>query len=285
MPRIRRILDLPRAHRPCWWSQDRRSDLWYLGWGLRNFRKNPTVATVRDSSHFRGGWSYTLVLKGSPTILLADGSLRLKPNDAIISAPPRDYTTGFRDEADEYCENLIWIWRNPPLVTELRARPGGYQLCHVNEETRRRLQNAHADCRWETENPDKFTARFLRGVRYQIETALARCAQAQPVGASREKLARAAARWMEQQFHQANPILLLCDYLQVSRSTLDRLFAEHFGKSPSDYLLELRMRKAKEWKREGKRSAKDIAFALGYKHATNFSRAFKAYERQTGRQR
>jgi AraC-like DNA-binding protein len=38
------------------------------------------------------------------------------------------------------------------------------------------------------------------------------------------------------------------------------------------------MRQAQEWLREGKRSVKHIAFALGYKHPNNFSRAFKAYQ-------
>ncbi len=226
----RRILDLPRDQRPCWYASDNRSDPWYLGWGLRNFHKSPTMSRLSDRSRERGGRGMMLILRGSPTILLGEGPLRLQPGQAILTAPPCDYTAGFLDESDEYCEILAWIWRTPPLWTEVRPRQRDHYLCRVNEQSRQRLRAAHGVCRQEVEQWDKFSAQFLRGVRVQLETVLARSVGADPSAGSHQQITGAASRWLDQDFHQPNAILLLCDYLQVSRSTLDRVFAVRFGR-------------------------------------------------------
>src|SRR5262245_57496114 len=109
MNRSRKIPDLPSVARPKWSSTERRSELDYLGWGLRSYGRHPTTPSTDNN------WSYSLILRGTPTILLRDGPQRLAPNDGALVAPPRPYQFGFRDEPNAVAEVLIWTWRTPPL--------------------------------------------------------------------------------------------------------------------------------------------------------------------------
>jgi len=59
----------------------------------------------------------------------------------------------------------------------------------------------------------------------------------------------------------------------VSIRTLERHFRENVGMTPAKWLRETRLRKGAHNLKKG--SVKAIAAEMGYKHANNFSRAFK----------
>lgn len=61
----------------------------------------------------------------------------------------------------------------------------------------------------------------------------------------------------------------------ISLSKLMKLFKSIEQKTISDYLIEVRMRKALEMMQEGKLSITQIAFEVGYEHSANFSTAFR----------
>jgi transcriptional regulator GlxA family with amidase domain len=67
----------------------------------------------------------------------------------------------------------------------------------------------------------------------------------------------------------------LGEYLQISKSSLNRLFRRHTGKGPRAFAQDLRMEWAHEQLQNGKESVKAVAYALGYRHPPDFSRAFK----------
>jgi AraC-like DNA-binding protein len=278
MNRPRKIPDLPNVARPKWASTDRRGDLDYLGWGLRSYGRHPTTPSTSDT------WSYSLILRGTPTILLSDGPHRLAPNHAALVAPPRLYEFGFRDEPNAVAEVLIWTWRTPPLLSEIQPPASGYLLFHLDAKAKERVKAVHAACRREVASPDQFTARLLRGYRMQLETELARQLTGQASMTDRKRMIELAVGWMGQHLECAHPVFLLCDYLQVARSTLDKLFHDAFGESPSGYHRRLRMEKARELLEAGK-PVKEVAFHLGYKHANDFSRAFRAFREARARAR
>lgn len=68
----------------------------------------------------------------------------------------------------------------------------------------------------------------------------------------------------------------LAEKLNVSRSTLFRVFQEELGRSPKQVLDELRMQKARHLLRASTDTVKEIAVACGYTGEAYFSRAFKA---------
>ena len=69
----------------------------------------------------------------------------------------------------------------------------------------------------------------------------------------------------------------IADAFNISAASLSLDFKEAMGMSPSDYLLLLRMEKAKEMLRESTLSVKEIGIAVGYIDASSFIRRFRQY--------
>jgi AraC-like DNA-binding protein len=273
MNRPRKIPDLPSVARPKWTATDRRSDLQYLGWGLRSYGRHPTMPQDDET------WSYSVIVRGTPTILLRDGPHRLAARQAIIVAPPRPYAFGFSDERDAMAGVLIWVWRTQPLLPQVRPQPEGHLLVPLDAGALGRLQTIHKACRREVAHVDPFTARVLGALRLQLDSELARRLGGHDARADRRVLLDMAVLWMQEHPGHANPVFLLCDYLQVARSTLDDLFRDAFGESPSAHFRRLRMQRAQDLLDHG-RSVKEVAFQLGYKHANDFSRAYRNFRKR-----
>jgi transcriptional regulator GlxA family with amidase domain len=153
----------------------------------------------------------------------------------------------------------------------------------MSVEARKRLHAAHLRCRREVEKPDELTAQLLHSIRFEIDAEFARSLFGSRLRDDQQLMAETAVRWMEGHLHLRDPISRLCHYLQVSRSALDRVFDAVLHTTPAAHCLELRMQAAQKRLTEGKVSIKQIAYELGYKHPSNFGRAFKAFQRRAGR--
>ncbi|MBW7475746.1 AraC family transcriptional regulator [Paenibacillus oenotherae] len=70
-------------------------------------------------------------------------------------------------------------------------------------------------------------------------------------------------------------IQLLCEMVSLSESSLRRLFKEHTGKSPSEFINELRMMTAARRLLETDDRISDIASKVGYDDPNYFARMFK----------
>lgn len=67
----------------------------------------------------------------------------------------------------------------------------------------------------------------------------------------------------------------ICEHGSISVSTLQRKFHDHFGMSPKQYLIKLRMNRALEFLIANELSVQEIALACGFSDEKYFSRAFK----------
>lgn len=94
-----------------------------------------------------------------------------------------------------------------------------------------------------------------------------------------------ALAWLERHGHEPQPVSRLAEYLQISHSSLDRLFKKELRMSVSIWLHGKKMRRAEILVREQKLSRKEIAFELGYAHANDFSRAWSKWIQQTSKLR
>jgi YesN/AraC family two-component response regulator len=70
----------------------------------------------------------------------------------------------------------------------------------------------------------------------------------------------------------------------ISPNYLSKIFKREMGMTFSEYLLEVKMKKAKELLLNIENKIYDIAFAVGYDNPKNFSRAFKQYSGKTPRE-
>jgi len=262
-----RALHLPPAGRPRWVCPARAQlDLLYLGWGKRRFGDSP----IPQSRH--PGWVYFLVQRGTPSLRLETITLKMRPVVAWIVGP--ECASGWTDATGAVSELLTWVWRSPPRCAELATPATGWREFAADAALQRALQQAHALCRKEVERPSALTKPALEHARLHIDLALARSLQPCPAAPEPALRMELALRWLAENLAAPNPVAALCEYLQVSPVTLNRLFHAQLGESVAAHHARLRMERARQLLADGL-LVKEVAFALGYRHANDFSRAFK----------
>jgi transcriptional regulator GlxA family with amidase domain len=172
------------------------------------------------------------------------------------------------------------VWNGPPRCPGLCPTADGVQTLTADRSLTRTLQQIHALCRRELKKTDALSALALEELRFRMDVTISRFKvsnRSAPEPALRLEL---ALRWLAQNKQERNPLAPLCDYLQVSSGTLNRLFRMHLHESVTAYHTRIRMERARQLLTRGRVAVKQVAFELGYLHANDFSRAFKKF---TGR--
>ena len=95
---------------------------------------------------------------------------------------------------------------------------------------------------------------------------------AQPEGALGR--VRRAVAWIRDNHNTQLRIEALCDASGMSRASLHRHFLAITGLSPLQYQKQLRLQEARQLLLAGDQSASDVAFAVGYESASQFSREY-----------
>ncbi len=84
-----------------------------------------------------------------------------------------------------------------------------------------------------------------------------------------------AIRFVKDNYHRFITVSDVADHLGIDRTYLFRLFKKEINISPIDYLINLRIEKAKLMLINTNKSVKEIAQLIGYSSYTSFVRAFK----------
>lgn len=82
-------------------------------------------------------------------------------------------------------------------------------------------------------------------------------------------------KYMRSNFGYKLTLDFLAAHMHLSREYLSRYFKKHTGKTISEFLLEIRISRAKEMLRNSSHSVSDIAAYCGYPSVSNFQKAFK----------
>jgi AraC-like DNA-binding protein len=85
---------------------------------------------------------------------------------------------------------------------------------------------------------------------------------------------RRAVGWIRDNQNTQLRIEALCDASGMSRASLHRHFLAMTGLSPLQYQKQLRLQEARQLLLAGEHSASDVAFAVGYESASQFSREY-----------
>ena len=257
-----RITVKPPPGRPCWVGQDD-SPLRYLGWGRRDFCSYP-VGKHRDV-----GVMFYLVTKGD--LVIEEGDVRHPLRALQACIVDRDCFFGITHGRTAEVEILVWVWRDAPADAPLRPPSGGLRRLTLSGDAPTRLLELHRRCRDEVERADASTPAALSALKILVETELARAARG--ARSAPDLQWERVKAWVAGNLAIHAPVPALCDYLRISPSTLNRLFRRHAGLAPGVYFREAKRREAERLIHNEGWPVKTAAFHLGYRHATDLSRA------------
>ncbi|WAA12528.1 response regulator [Fervidibacillus halotolerans] len=86
-----------------------------------------------------------------------------------------------------------------------------------------------------------------------------------------------AKKYIQNRFNDSISLEEVAEHVKLSTPYFAKLFKEETGKTYTDYLTELRMRRAKELLLNTDLTFKEISFQVGYRDPNYFSRVFKKY--------
>ncbi len=264
-------LYLPKGDRS-FWRGEVASDcpLLYLAWGCRDFQQQPIPVSCHE------GVVCVIIEEGCPTLTANGKPLQMATGSLALIAP--DCPFGWSQSSKGHCKFVLWMWRSTmdgELSEALKSSP---VIRVLNRKERKPLVFFHDLCRREVLRPGSPDPKFIEGCQMIFETTLRRAIQGnQSIPKPSFELSEQVKFWMEAHLNSKEPIARLCDYLNLSQSTLYRLFKTEVGVSPLAYFHQMRMEKAQELLILSSLSIKEIAFQFGYEHFNDFSRAYRNY--------
>ncbi|MEO5916239.1 MAG: helix-turn-helix transcriptional regulator [Luteolibacter sp.] len=252
----------PPPGRPSWGGGEE-LPLLYLGWGQRDFAKDPLAM------HYDLGTNYYLLLRGEFVVTTENSTQTVRGPVALLFDP--DCAFGISQTKKATVEILVWIWQGRPVLNELCPEPGGFRSLNLRPASVETLTDLHVRCRNEVALADGQLPRTLGALRELLEVEILRSNQSAPAeDEMRWKLAHA---WMAGNLAIHAPVPALCDYLRMSPSTLHRFFRAQTGLSPGAYFRRIKAEEARRLIREEKWQVKAVAYHLGYRHPNDLSRA------------
>ncbi len=252
----------PPPGRPSWGGGND-LPLLYLGWGQRDFAKDPLAI------HHDLGTNYYVLLSGEIIVTTGLTSQIVRGPVALMFDP--DCAFGITQSKRATVEILVWIWQGQPVLTELRPGPGGFMALNLRARLVDSLTELHVRCRDEVALADGQLPRTLAALRDLLEVEILRGNQAAP--AEDEMRWKLAHTWMAGNLSIHAPVPALCDYLRMSPSTLHRFFRTHTGLSPGAYFRRVKSEEARRLIRDEGWQVKAVAHHLGYRHSNDLSRA------------
>ncbi len=265
-----RHLYLPASDRSFWKSGgDSDGSLRYLAWGCRDFETQPIPVSRHE------GWVCVVIEEGSPMLRAASVSRRLTPGSLALIGP--DCAFGWKPSGSGSCRILLWMWsgfNDPVLAGEPRS---GWRIRMLDVDGRKSFRMIHDLCRREILRGAPSRG-YIEGCRMIFEETLRRevldsAADSSPIS----ELIRQADAWMSAHLDSREPVARLCDYLNISQSSLYRRFRDETGVCPLERFQQLRMNEAKRLLARGGTTVKEIAFHLGYAHFNDLSRAYRRH--------
>ncbi|WP_054028831.1 AraC family transcriptional regulator [Bacillus sp. FJAT-28004] len=129
----------------------------------------------------------------------------------------------------------------------------------------------------EWDQPEALAKLQVKSLFYQLICELMGQLQNQRLEQASPDIVLQAARYMDEHYTEPITADTLATLLNCSSRTMQRMFNKRLALGPIDYLMQIRIDKAKELLCRTNAGLKDIAEAVGYVDSYYFSRLFKRY--------
>ena len=184
--------------------------------------------------HYDLGTNYYVILSGEIVVNTALSAQSVRGPVVLLFDSACAF--GISQTRQVAVEILVWIWRDKPVLSELRPEPGGFLALHVRARSVKALTGLHVQCRNEVALADSQLPRTLAALRDLLEVEILRGDH--PAPAEDEVRWKLAQAWMAGNLAIHAPVPALCDYLRMSPSTLHRFFRAQTGMSPGSLFPE-----------------------------------------------
>ena len=263
---ISKVTVHPPPGRPSWGGQGN-LPLIYLGWGRRDFAKNPLPV------HYDRGTNYFILVSGEIVLSVGNEQKVVQgPNAILIDS---DCRFGITQKRRETVSILVWVWKDRPQLPELQITEGASRTLDLRDSSLDALKELHSRCRKEIAVSDSALPFTLNALRQLVEVEILRATRtAAATGDLRWELAHS---WMMNNLSIHTPVPSLCDYLGMSPSALHRFFRSQAGLSPGAYFRNLKWQEARRLVENEGWQVKAAAYHLGYRHPNDLSRALLAH--------
>jgi len=267
---VRQHLYLPERDRSFWKADDALDlPLLYLAWGSRDFHRRPIPVSRHQ------GWVCVLVEEGAPTMVVRRQEVAMPAGTLAVIGP--DCPFGWNGSANSSCRFLLWMWRRVAGTLSGADVQTASLTRSLGRSERKPFVLLHDLCRREVLRSPGPGQAYLEGCRILFEATIQReLLEPRDDRPRPPDLATLARQWIDGHLDSQEPVARLCDYLNVSQSTLYRLMVTDVGVSPLTWFHRARMAKAQAWVSAG-HSVKETAYALGYDHANDLSRAYRRH--------
>jgi AraC family transcriptional regulator of arabinose operon len=187
-----------------------------------------------------------------------------------------DCPFGWRGSAAGPSKFRLWMWRTFVAANAHPELQSGYLTRALSWKDRKPFVLLHELCRQEVLHPASPGKAYLEGCHRLFEATMRRAIENEPKPDQQApETIEQAKIWMSAHLESREPVARLCDYLNLSQSTLYRLFMAELETSPLSCFHQLRMQKARELLTSSQVPVKEIAFQLGYQHFNDLSRAYR----------
>lgn len=208
-------------------------------------------------------------LRGKEYLLAAGSSFVIFPGELASYSSDEDQPwayrwIGFRGSKIEQMLSQLQLTPESPVGMDHRS-----SMFEWFRNTEKALRGGESGCGWQAEA-------YFRLVLAEF----ARQHRTSPVGQSRkdplEYQANQAVRWLTLQYSQPISIDMMAKALGYHRSYLSKIFKQYTGKSPSQYLLKIRMERARNLLREPL-TIEQVASSVGFPDSLYFSKQFRKW--------
>lgn len=213
----------------------------------------------RSGSH--DYWEFTFVFKGRGELRLAEGARELRMDDLWLIGPGVDHGEWAAEGLD-----TLWVGVKGSLLAEL----GGEGLYKVTAD--RELKVLLERLWLRAQRPYGSTGGELDGLAHAVWGSFMRQLNERALGG--DYIDR-AVRYMTRNFGQEIGMGELAAYCGYSEGYFYRQFRKRTGKTPIEFLTQIRMGYAERWLRHTTWPIEKIAHEVGYSDALYFSRVFR----------
>lgn len=222
----------------------------YIVRGSASMLIDDSLYEIRGASVFHGGKGTMIKLLKTQEIL----DYYLIMYRSTLTLPARRNLTALLERSKPFTGTYHFTPIHPLPLYELLDQMYG------NWQTRRPLEHLH-----------------VKALFYQWVHELLHQIRGQELQPLRADVLDQAVRYMHDSYSRPFTLDTLADVLSTSPRTLSRLFRMRLQTSPAQYLVQIRMDKARELLLATEATLHDIAVAVGYPDAYSFGKMFKKH--------